>query len=67
MACILDCDVAIGLDRDGLVVFRGEGKAHLHHIALAEPIKRTAFPSELWVSRAARSIGLRDRPPNALR
>src|ERR1700675_3901230 len=60
-------DVSIRLDGDGLVKLRRKGKTDFRDIALVEPIERTAFPSEHWVSRAVRPIGLRGRRPNALR
>src|SRR2546427_317431 len=56
-----------GSYREGLIELRGKCKSYNQYIALTEPVERMAFPSEHWVSRAIRSIGLRGRLPKFLR
>ena len=51
---ILQSDKSIWLYGEHLVELRRQCEAQRHHVAAREPVKRTAFPSELGVSRAVR-------------
>jgi hypothetical protein len=48
-------DEPVRLHAGGLIELGREREADLEHVAFGEPVERTAFPSEPWVSRAVRS------------
>jgi hypothetical protein len=51
-------DKAIGLNRNGLIELRGEGKSDFQYVTFAEPVERTAFSRQSWTRRAVRYSGI---------